>query len=48
MTYKEQHPKLPTKTHFSTFTEKEDFTFYISNQDQERSYTSQLKSQLAF
>ena len=23
MTYKEQHPKLPTKTHFSTFTEKD-------------------------
>ena len=23
MTYKEQHPKFPTKTHFSTFTEKE-------------------------
>ena len=23
MTYKEQHPKLPTKTHFSCFTEKE-------------------------
>ena len=23
MTYKEQHSKLPTKTHFSTFTEKD-------------------------
>ena len=23
MTYKEQHPKLPTKTHFSTYTEKD-------------------------
>ena len=23
MTYKEEHPKLPTKTHFSTFTEKD-------------------------
>ena len=23
MIYKEQHPKLPTKTHFSTFTEKD-------------------------
>ena len=23
MTYKEQHPKLPTKTPFSTFTEKD-------------------------
>ena len=23
MTYKEQHPKLPIKTHFSTFTEKD-------------------------
>ena len=23
MTYKEQHPKLPTKTYFSTFTEKD-------------------------
>ena len=23
MTYKKQHPKLPTKTHFSTFTEKD-------------------------
>ena len=23
MTYKDQHPKLPTKTHFSTFTEKD-------------------------
>ena len=23
MTYKEQHPKLPTKTQFSTFTEKD-------------------------
>ena len=23
MTYKEQHPKLPSKTHFSTFTEKD-------------------------
>ena len=23
MTYKEQHPKLPTKTHFSTFAEKD-------------------------
>ena len=29
MTYEEQHPKLPTKTHFSTFTEK-DYP-YISN-----------------
>ena len=23
MTYKGQHPKLPTKTHFSTFNEKD-------------------------
>ena len=23
ITYKEQHPKLPTKTHFSTFTHKD-------------------------
>ena len=23
MTYKEQHPKLPVRTHFSTFTEKD-------------------------
>ena len=30
MTYKEQHPKLPTKTHFSTFTEKDyPFISYI-------------------
>ena len=30
MTYKEQHPKLPTKTHFSTFTEKDyPYTSYI-------------------
>ena len=28
MTYKEQNPKLPTKTHFSTFTEKDNS--YIS------------------
>ena len=27
MTYKDQHPKLPTKTHFSTFTEND--YFYI-------------------
>ena len=30
MTYKEQHPKLPTKTHFSTFTEKDNlYNSYI-------------------
>ena len=30
MTYKEQHPKRPTKTHFSTFTEKDyPFISYI-------------------
>ena len=30
MTFKEQHPKLPTKTHFSTFTEKDyPFISYI-------------------
>ena len=30
MTYKEQHPKLPTKTYFSTFTEKDySYIFYI-------------------
>ena len=30
MTYKEQHPQLPTKTHFSTFTEKDyPFISYI-------------------
>ena len=28
MIYKEQHPKLPTKTRFSTFTEKD---FHISH-----------------
>ena len=55
MNYKEQHPKRPTKTHFSTFTEKDyPFISYIytikckkpitSNQDQERLYTSQLKT----
>ena len=47
ITYKDQHAKLPTKTIFSTFTEKNyplnvkrQFT---SNQDQERLYTSQSK-----
>ena len=30
LTYKEQHPKLPTKTHFSTYTEKDyPYTSYI-------------------
>ena len=54
MTYKEQHPKLPTKTNFSTFTEKDypyisTFTLsnvknqFTPNQDQERPYFSQLK-----
>ena len=32
MTYKEQHPKLPTKTHFPTFTEKDyPYISYIYN-----------------
>ena len=32
MKYKEQHPKLTTKTHFSTFTEKDyPYTSYINN-----------------
>ena len=30
LTYKEHHPKFPTKTHFSTFTEKDyPYTSYI-------------------
>ena len=46
MTYIEQHPKLPTKTTFSTFTEKDlnvrnQFTL---NQGQEKPYISQLKT----
>ena len=52
MTYKEQQPKLPTKTHFSTFTEKDyPYISYIytikckePNQDQEKLFSSQLKT----
>ena len=54
MTYIEQHPKLPTKTTFSTFTEK-DYSYILTfillnvsnqftlNQGQEKPYISQLK-----
>ena len=45
LTHKEQHPKLPTKPQFSTFTEKNHIT---SNHDQERLYTSQSKIILTF
>ena len=55
ITYIEQHPKLPTKTTFSTFTEKDyPYIFYIYtikckepihfNQGQEKPYISQLKT----
>ena len=41
MTYKEQHPKLPTKTHFSTFTEKDyPYIWYI--------YTIKCKEPILF
>ena len=41
MTYKEQHPKLPTKKHFSTFTEKDyPYISYI--------YTSKCKEPIHF
>ena len=41
MTYKEQHPKLPTKTHFSTFTEKDyPYISYI--------YTTKCKEPIHF
>ena len=55
MTYTEQHPKLPTKTTFSTFTEK-DYPYFPTfvllnvrnqftlNQGQEKPYISQLKT----
>ena len=47
ITYKDQHAKLPTKTIFSTFTEKNYplnvKSQFTSNQDQERLYTSQSK-----
>ena len=52
MTYKEQQPKLPTKTDFSTFTEKDyPYISYIytikckePNQDQEKLFSSHLKT----
>ena len=41
MTYKEQHPKFPTKTHFSTFTEKDyPYISYI--------YTTKCKESIHF
>ena len=54
MTYKKQHPKLPTKTNFLTFTEKDyPYISYIYTikckepihfkQGQERLFTSQSK-----
>ena len=54
MTYKKQHPKLPTKTHFSTFTEKDYYIFhtfipsnvkhqFTLNRGQERLYISRSK-----
>ena len=55
MTYIEQHPKLSTKTTFSTFTEKITHIFltfillkvknqFTLNQGQEKPYISQLKT----
>ena len=41
MTYKEQHSKLPTKTHFSTYTEK-DYPYVSYN------YTIKCKEPIHF
>ena len=59
MTYKEQHPKLPTKTHFRHLLKRTIHIFhtviplnvknqFTSNQDQERPYTSQSKITLTY